>query len=130
MDESTKAKCHTIIHSAAIGCAAGNFAPTPGIGIAADVVAMTTMTMSLASLLGGDISAEAAKGLVITELKKQTLKKPLKIIAKEASKVIPGLGQVVAPSFSFAMIEAVGWEIAKKLDRKINRNDCSDERRF
>ena len=118
MDESTKAKCHAIIHSAAIGCGAANCTPIPGTGFAADIVAMTAMTMSLASLLGGDISAEAAKGLVITELKKQTLKKPLKIIAKEASKVIPGLGQVVAPSFSFAMIEAVGWEIAKKLDRE------------
>lgn len=120
MDESTKTKCHAIIHSAAIGCGAGNCIPIPGTGLAADLVAMTAMTMSLASLLGGSITEEVAKGLAIAALKKQVLKQPIKTLGKELSKLVPGLGQVVGPAVSITMIEAAGWSIANELDREIN----------
>lgn len=123
MDESTKAKCHAIIHSAAIGCGAANCTPIPGTGFAADIVAMTAMTMSLASLLGGSIPKEVAKGMVIAEIKKQVLKQPLKTLGKELSKFVPGMGQIVGSAISITMIESVGWSIANELDRKINRKN-------
>lgn len=47
------------------------------------------------------------------------LKKPIKTMAKELSKLIPGLGQIVAPSISVAMIEAAGWAIAKQLENEL-----------
>ena len=118
MDESTKKKCQAIIHATAVGCGAGNLVPVPGVGVAADIVAMTTMTMSLASLLGGNITKEAAEGLAITELKKQVLKQPIKTLGKELSKIVPGLGQFVGPAVSISIIESAGWSIANKLDRK------------
>ena len=123
MDESTKAKCHAIIHSAAIGCGAANCTSIPGTGFAADIVAMTAMTMSLASLLGGSIPKEVAKGMVIAEIKKQVLKQPLKTLGKELSKFVPGMGQIVGSAISITMIESVGWSIANELDRKINRKN-------
>ncbi|MEI0485826.1 hypothetical protein R4K89_08490 [Brachyspira intermedia] len=118
MTNSQHKKCHAIIHSCAVACGAGNAAPVPGLGLAADLVALTTMTTSLAAVFGGDLTAEAAKGMAIGALKKQVLKQPIKTLTKELSKFIPGLGQVVAPTISFALIEAAGWAIAKQLERE------------
>ena len=35
------------------------------------------------------------------------------------SKLIPGLGSVVAPTISVALLEAAGWTLAKELEQKI-----------
>lgn len=117
MTEDQKNKCHKIIHAAAITAGAGNLAPIPGTGVAADMVAMTTMTMSLASVFGGNLSREVAKGIAYSAIKNTMLKQPIKTLAKELSKLIPGLGQIVAPSISIAMIEAAGWSIAEELSK-------------
>ncbi|WP_302272338.1 hypothetical protein [Brachyspira aalborgi] len=119
MTEEQNKKCHAIIHSCAVACGAGNVAPIPGLGIAADMIAMTTMTMSLAGVFGGDLTKEAAKGIAIAGIKKTMLKQPIKTVTKELSKLVPGLGQIVAPSISVAMIEAVGWSIAKQLENEL-----------
>jgi hypothetical protein len=46
------------------------------------------------------------------------LKQPIKITTKELSKLIPGLGQIVAPSISLIMIAGAGWAFAKDLKDK------------
>mgnify|MGYP004479423103 CR=1 FL=1 len=96
--------------------------PIPGLGLATDMVAMTTMTMSLAGVFGGDLTKEAAKGIAIAAIKKTMLKQPIKTVTKELSKIIPVLGQIVAPSIGAAMIEAAGWAIAKQLEK-----ECKDK---
>ncbi|MCT1398092.1 hypothetical protein M4D81_03640 [Paenibacillus sp. p3-SID867] len=118
MTSDQEKKCHAIIHTSAIGAGGGNLIPVPGVGIAADIVAMTTMTMSLAGVFGGNLTEEAAKGIAITAIKNTMLKQPIKTLTKELSKFVPFLGQVVAPTISITMIEAAGWSIAKELDRK------------
>jgi len=109
-------KCHAIIHSHAAAAAAGNVVPVPGAGIAADMVVMTTMTMSLCAVFGGEITKEAAKTLAIATMKNTMLKQPIKTMTKELSKIIPVLGQIVAPSISVVMLEATGWTLAKELE--------------
>jgi uncharacterized protein (DUF697 family) len=118
MTSDQEKKCHAIIHSAALGAGGGNLIPVPGVGIAADIVAMTTMTMSLAGVFGGSLTEVAAKGMAVTAIKNSMLRQPIKTLTKELSKFIPILGQVVAPTISVTMIEAAGWSIAKELDRK------------
>jgi len=49
------------------------------------------------------------------------LKQPIRVIAKELSKLIPGLGQIVAPTISVIMVEAAGWAIAKDLERQFSK---------
>ena len=120
MTEEQKKKCHAIIHSCAVACGAGNVAPVPGLGIAADMIAMTAMTMSLAGVFGGDIPKKVAEGIAIAAIKRTVLKQPIKTAAKELSKLIPILGQIVAPSISIVMIEAAGWAIAKGLENKFS----------
>lgn len=44
------------------------------------------------------------------------LKQPIKTLTKELSKIVPFLGQMVAPAISVTMIEAAGWSIAKELE--------------
>jgi len=118
MKKIEQKKCHHIIHTSAIAAAGGNLIPVPGLGIATDVLAMTAMTMSLAAVFGANLSQEAAKGLTVLTLKKTILKQPMKVVAKELSKLIPGAGQLVAPAMTVALIEATGWAIAKDLEKK------------
>lgn len=121
MTDDQKTKCHAIIHSHAVAAAAGNAVPVPGLGLAADLVTMTTMTMSLCAVFGGNISQEAAKTLAIAALKNTMLKQPIKTLTKELSKLVPGLGQVVAPSIAVVMIEAAGWVLATDLEKKFGQ---------
>lgn len=118
MDEVTKNTCHKIIHTHAVAAAAGNALPAPGLGVAVDIVTMTTMTMSLCAALGGSITEEAAKSMAIAAIKNTMLKQPIKTITKELSKLIPFLGQVVAPSISVLMLETAGWTLANDLYNK------------
>ena len=120
MTDNQKMKCKTIIHSHAAAAAVGNAVPVPGLGIATDMVTMTSMCMVLCGVFGGSLTEEAAKGLAIAAIKNTMLKQPIKTVAKELSKFIPFLGQVVAPSISIVMLEAAGWNLAKDLERKFN----------
>lgn len=118
MTEDQEKKCRKIIHSYAAVAAAGNAAPVPGLGIAVDMVAMTSMCVSLCAVFGGSLTEEAVKGLAVTTIKNKMLKQPITTMAKELSKFIPFLGQAVAPSISVVMLEAAGWTLAKKLESK------------
>lgn len=120
MTPEQESKCRKIIHGHAVAAAAGNAIPVPGLGIAADTVTMTTMCMSLCAVFGGSLTEQAAKGMAIVALKKAMLKQPIKTLTKELSKFIPGLGQIVAPTISVAMLEAAGWVMAKELDEKFS----------
>jgi uncharacterized protein (DUF697 family) len=115
MTAAQESSCHKIIHSAAVGAGAGNLIPVPGTGIAADVIAMTMMSMSLASVFGGSLTEEVAKGMAITALKSTMLKQPIKVLTKELAKLVPFLGQVVGPAISIGMIEAAGWALANDM---------------
>ena len=118
MTEEQKNKCHAIIHVHAAACCAGNLVLVPGVGIAADLVAMTTMAMSLSGVFGGSITEEAAKGLAVAALKRTALKQPIKTISKELAKLIPIDGPAFSSAVSVAMCEAAGWAIANDLDKK------------
>lgn len=118
MTEEQKKKCHTIIHSHAVAAAAGNAIPVPGLGLATDVGTMVTMAMALSAVFGGDITENVAKNVAVAALKRTVLKQPIKTLAKEASKLIPGLGQVVAPTISIGMLESAGWAMAHDLERR------------
>jgi uncharacterized protein (DUF697 family) len=122
MTEDQKTKCHAIIHAHAVAAAAGNAVPIPGLGVAADMVVMTTMVMALCAIFGGSLTEEAAKGLAIAAIKNTMLKQPIKTLARELSKLIPGLGQIVAPSIGVVMIEAAGWVLANELEVKFNKD--------
>lgn len=101
MTEDQESKSHYIIHSHA---AAANAVPVPGLGVAADMVTMTSMTMSLCGVFGGKLTEEAAKALAITRVKDTILKQPIKTLTKELSKLIHGLGQVVVKNISVVML--------------------------
>src|SRR5574344_1745974 len=118
MTESEEIKCHAIIHShAAAAVAGGNLVPVPGLGIAADIVGMTTMCLALATVFGTDnLPAEVAKGLAVGALKKTLLKQPVKTIGKELAKLIPLGGQIASAAISISLVEAAGWVMAKDLE--------------
>ena len=118
MTSEQEAKCHAIIHTHAAAAAGGNVIPVPGLGIAADIVTMTTMAMALSAVFGDSIPENVAKNIAVSAIKQTLLKAPLKTAAKELSKFIPILGQIVAPAVSVTMLEAAGWVMAKDLEQK------------
>ena len=119
MTDEEKRKCKKIIHFHAATAAAGNLVPIPGVGLAADTVTMTTMALALAAVFGGSITESVAKNMAINSIVAAVKKQPVKVIAKEISKIVPIVGQLVAPSISVAMLESAGWLLA---------NDLAEER--
>ncbi len=117
MTPEQKDKCHLIIHTAAVASAAGNLAPVPGTGLAADVVTATAMVAGLCLVFDGELTEQVARGLAVAALKDEMLKEPIKTLTKELSKLVPLLGQIVAPTLSIILIEAVGWKIAADLSQ-------------
>ena len=118
MTDEEKSKCRKIIHGHAAAAAAGNLVPVPGVGLATDTVTMTTMAMALASVFGGSITEAVAKNMAINAIVSTIKKQPVKVIAKEISKVVPLVGQLVAPSISVAMLESAGWLLADQLSEE------------
>ena len=118
MTDDELSKCKKIIHGHAAAAAAGNLVPIPGVGIAADTVTMTTMAMALAAVFGGSITEAVAKNMAINAIVATIKKQPVRLIAKEVSKVVPLVGQLVAPSISVAMLESAGWILANELIEK------------
>ena len=122
MTDEEKSKCHIIIHSATAAAGAGNVVPVPGLGVAADMVAMTTMAISLASVFGRELTGAAARGMAYAALKKVILSQPIKYATKEAVKFIPWIGSVISGTISVALTEAAGWQLATEFDLK--RSGC------
>ena len=123
MTDAEKRKCKKIIHGHAAAAAAGNLVPVPGVGLATDTVTMTTMAMALASVFGGSITESVAHNMAVNAIVATVKEQPVKVIAKELSKIVPLLGQLVAPSVSVAMLESAGWlladELAAQRDKKL-----------
>jgi uncharacterized protein (DUF697 family) len=115
LSEEQKSKCQKIIHSAAVCASAGNLVPVPGVGIAFDTIAVTSMAMSLATVFGANISEQVAKGLAVTAIKHTLLKHPIRILSKELSKLIPMVGTVISAGTSAILIEAAGWSIVNDM---------------
>ena len=115
MTDDDKSKCQKIIHGHAVAAAAGNLIPVPGVGLATDTVTMTTMAMALAAVFGGSITESVAKNMAINAIVATVKQQPVKVIAKEISKFVPIVGQLVAPSVSVAMLESAGWLLANQL---------------
>ena len=118
MTDEQKSKCHAIIHIHAAVCGGGNLIPIPGVGVAADIVTMTSMTMALAAVFGSSIPEQVAKGIAVAAIKRTVLKHPIKALTKELSKLIPLLGSIFASGISVAMVESAGWAIAYELEGK------------
>ncbi|MDO4987553.1 MAG: hypothetical protein Q4E17_00775 [Synergistes sp.] len=116
MTDEQRRKCHGIIHTAAAADAGGNIVPLPGSGIIADTATITTMAVALASVFGRDMSEGVAKGLASELVREVILKNPVKYTAKEVLKLIPGVGQLFAPTASAAIVELVGWNLANRFD--------------
>lgn len=122
MNEEQRNRCHTIIHTHAAAAVAGNLIPIPGVGMATDTVVMTSMCMNLSTVFGGNINEEVAKGIAIVTIRNTVLKQPLEVLVKELSKLVPFLGQIVAPTISVTMLETAGWSVAQTLSEHFQRN--------
>jgi len=58
--------------------------------------------------------------MAIAAIKDIILKQPIKVLTKELSKLVPLLGQVLAPAISLGILEAAGWALARDMDKKFS----------
>ena len=117
MTNEERIRCHAIIHSAAAAAGGGNAVPVPVLGLAADTAALVGMAIGLAAVFGQSIPESAAKAMAVDALKKTLLKQPVKVIAKELSKIVPFFGSVFAATVSVGLVEAAGWTLAGDFER-------------
>ena len=117
MTDEQRTQCHAIIHTAAVAAGGGNAVPVPLLGLAADTAALAGMAMGLASVFGQSLPEAVAKAAAIDALKKTMLKQPVKVIAKELSKIIPFFGSVFAATVSAGLVEAAGWSLVSDFER-------------
>ena len=117
MTDEQRIRCHAIIHSAAVAAGGGNAVPVPVLGLAADTAALVGMAIGLAAVFGQSIPESAAKAMAVDAIKKTLLKQPVKVIAKELSKIIPFFGSVFAATVSVGLVEAAGWTLAGDFER-------------
>jgi len=118
MTNEQRNQCHAIIHSAALAAGGGNALPIPALGLAADTAALVGMAIGLASVFGQSIGEAAAKAAAVDAMKKALLKQPIKVIAKELSKLIPIFGSIFAATVSVGLVEAAGWALASEFEER------------
>ena len=118
MTEQQNRNCRKIIHSFAVAAGVGNAIPVPGVGIAVDILVMTTMAIALTGVLGGNITQEAARGMSVAALKRTALNQPMKTISKELAKLIPLAGSIFSIVVSATIVEAAGWALANDMNKE------------
>ncbi|MCL1818058.1 MAG: hypothetical protein FWG35_03945 [Spirochaetaceae bacterium] len=107
-------ECRKIIHGYALLAGAGNLVPVPAVDILVDVTTLTAMTRRLGAVFEQNITREFAKNFVILLVKRQLAVR----ITKAVVKIIPVLGWAVGPVLGFFMMQAAGWELAARLDKR------------
>lgn len=107
-------KCHTIIHSTAVACAACGAIPIP----VADAIPMTSaqiaMVIALGKVFGISVGDTAVKTIF------SAVAAPLvgRVLAGVALKFIPVIGWTASAGIAFYVTEAIGWTIAVDFARQ------------
>ena len=115
MRKNIKAKCHSIIHSAAGSAAAvsGFSSQIPCSDNVALIAIEIGMVIAIGKAFGIEVSRSAAKGFVMSKLGT--------VFGKCASKVligwIPVAGNVVNAATSASLVESLGWCAVEEFSR-------------
>jgi uncharacterized protein (DUF697 family) len=110
MNDSQRAKCHTIIHSAATIAAGigGGMAQIPGSDSVFIVPVQVGMIISLGAVFGIKLDESTAKATLASAT--------ATMVGRGISQVligwIPGWGNALNASTAFAVTESVGWAVA------------------
>lgn len=118
MTTTQQSQCQNRIYTTAALAATGNTFPVPGVGVAVNLAAMIVMATQLAAVFGGNLTNEEAKAMAIASITHTVIKQPIHVLSQELVKLIPFVGQVVAPAISFALVKSAGWAMANELDIK------------
>ncbi len=115
MDDSQKAKCHGIIHTASAAAAIGaGLAQIPGSDNLAIIPIQAGMVMSLGAVFGIDLTESVAKTTLATAT--------AGMVGRGISQVlvgwIPVIGNAINASTAAGVTETVGWTIANNFDKQ------------
>ncbi len=122
MTDEQRSKCGKIIHAASISGAAigAGLAQLPGLDAPVLLAIEITMTISLGSVFGIDLSESAAKSIVLGTLGT--------IAGRGISQVlvgwIPGIGNIINAGTAAGIIEVLGWAVANDFANGKNRTSA------
>lgn len=116
MTEEQRAKCHGIIHAAAVaaGSVGAGLAQIPGSDNAVIVPIQTTMIISLGAVFGVNIDESIAKATLATTTASLTGR----AISQFFVGWIPGIGNIINAATAAAITESTGWTIANSFNSK------------
>lgn len=114
-------KCHGIIHGAAVASAGvgAGMAQLPGADVPVIVGIEVGMTISLGAVFGISLNESSAKAIVLASAATFAGRG----ISQGLVGWIPLYGNTINASTAFAIVEAMGWAIAKDFENKSNRRD-------
>ena len=119
MTPSQKSACHRIIHTSSVsgaGVAAG-MAQIPLADIPVLQGIEITMVINLGGVFGIDVGESTAKSLIVMALGT--------IAGRGISQAligwVPGIGNAINAATAAALIESLGWAIAKDFGNRSNR---------
>ena len=122
MTEDEQAACKKIIESHIDKGGIVGSIPVPGTGVVADLAVMVTMTFSMSKVFGISLNKELAQKIVMQAINNVGASYVVKKLIKEAIKIIPVVGKVVAAyinsKISNIVLHKIGWDIAKMLSMK------------
>lgn len=122
MTEKQIKACNGIIHIASAACAAAGFIPIPVADAIPISAAQITMIVSLGKTFDVKITESAAKSIISAAA--------ATFIGRNALKLIPGAGWVMAAAIAAGITEAIGWiaavDFAKQYRKEFDLNKAQE----
>ncbi|MGL5436937.1 MAG: hypothetical protein ACRDBO_16435 [Lachnospiraceae bacterium] len=114
MTEKQKKKCSTIIHTASTAAAGigGGLAQLPGSDNALITPIQLTMTISLGTVFGVELTESAAKAAIASVAGAAVGR----AVSQIAVGWIPGFGNAINAVTAAGVTEALGWKLAKEFE--------------
>lgn len=107
--DELSAKCHAIIHTAAVTSAAAGAIPIPVADALPIGAVQITMIISLGKVFGHTIGKSTAEAIVGVS----TASTVGRFTAAQLLKIVPGIGSVVGAGTAAVLTETLGWIVAK-----------------
>ena len=122
MTEAEKKACEKIIADYISTAGRISILPLPGSGVLSDIGAMVAMTNSMAKVFHVSLTPKVSKEITLRSVHNVAGGYMVKKLIKEAVKIIPLVGKLVAEFIgskaSEMMLTMVGWDIAETLSLK------------
>ena len=121
MTQEQKEQCQAIIHTAATAAAGAGLSPIPVSDMVALIGINSAMIISLGEVFNLEIDKSYAKQIAKAAMASYLIK----LAPCQMLKFVPFVGIGINAGVSFAITEALGWDVARDFCKKANLAKCA-----